>query len=213
MTLDITPLHHIYVNYDVTDDKNTAISFLNSLDELAAFDFEVSSPYDKNNRKEASNRLNSIEDYKIAYTTGLSYPSETVLTHLGVSNKENYGNVIILKDKDITKTVLDYLVETDIKQIWHNAVFDFRHIYYHTNKFPKNYEDTRLITKVKKNNINQFLGASSLKILMKKFYGDWEKERVDFEVENMYNESLLKYTAIDVCATYKLYQLLTNKGE
>lgn len=195
--------------YDYTDDVNIANQWLSELTETTAFDFEVASMYNKTNRKEAVKSLSSIDEYKIAYTTGLSYPSMTKLTHLGFSNKEDYGRVIILKDDEITKVVLDYLVNTDIKQIWHNATFDFRHILYYTNKLPKNYEDTRLIVKSKKNNVDQFLGSTSLKLLMKKYYGEWEKERVDFEIENMYDNTLIKYTAIDVCATYKLYKILS----
>lgn len=195
--------------YDYTDDVNIANQWLSELTETTAFDFEVASKYNKTNRKEAVKSLSSIDEYKIAYTTGLSYPSMTKLTHLGFSNKEDYGRVIILKNDEITKVVLDYLVNTDIKQIWHNATFDFRHILYYTNKLPKNYEDTRLIVKSKKNNVDQFLGSTSLKLLMKKYYGEWEKERVDFEIENMYDNTLIKYTAIDVCATYKLYKILS----
>lgn len=204
-------LNTVQVDYEWTDKPEIAKDWLESLTTTTAFDFEVASRFNKEQRKEAIHTLDSIDSYKQAYTTGLSYPENTILTHLGFSNSDNFGRVIVLDDDLTTEVVLDYLTSTNILQIWHNAVFDFRHIHFYTGKFPKNYEDTRLMVKSIKNNVNNFLGSTSLKLLMKKFYGEWEKERVDFEIENKYNEKLLEYTATDVCATYKLYNILLKQ--
>lgn len=215
MTLDMELNKYTIIKYYYTEGINSTITLLNSIDKPTAFDFETASKYNKAERTLAldnlTNNNDNIELYKQAYITGLSYPSETVLTHLGFSNNEQLGYVIILNNDKVKNTVLDFLVNTDILQIWHNAVFDFRHIYYHTNKFPKHYIDTRLFIKTKKNNVNHFLGTTSLKLLMRKHYGEWEKERTEFEIENIYDERLINYTATDVCATYKLYNMIINK--
>ena len=213
MSLDIQLNKITDVDYYYTEGINSTITLLNSINKPTAFDFETASKYSKSERTLALDSLNSSNDiklYKQAYITSLSYPSETVLTHLGFSNDEQLGYVIILNNDKVKDIILDFLVNTDILQIWHNAVFDFRHIYYYTNKFPKNYIDTRLFVKTKKNNVNHFLGTASLKPLMRKYYGEWEKERTEFAIENIYDERLIKYTAIDVCATHKLYNIITN---
>lgn len=210
----------IHPTYEYTDEINTTISWLNNLNsKYASFDFESASKYNtqeslilqkKIKNKEPLN--NTINDYKIAFTNGLSYPADTVLTHLGFSNNENHGKVIILLDNKVLDIVLNFLIETDITQIWHNCLFDFKYLKYYKNKLPKKYVDTKLISKNIYNNADNFLGSVSLKKLMKPYYGEWEKEKVEFLVENAYDNRMLQYTATDVCATYKLYELLL-KGE
>ena len=41
---------------------------------------------------------------------------------------------------------------------------------------------------------------------MANYYGDWAISKDNFTLEEMYNEDMLRYTAIDSCATYKLYK-------
>lgn len=216
MKLNAELTSYIKVNYEWTDKLDTVKEWLSSINEPTAFDFEVAGKFYEEERNEAKKKFrvndpNIIDiDYKIAYCDGLSNCYDTVLTHLGFSNKEDKGYVIILLDKNVRDYVLNYLVTTNVMQIWHNAVFDFKHITFYTNTFPKNYIDTVQIAKTKINNVDNFKGSVKLEVLTSKYYGKW-KSGINYTLENVYNKELLEYTAKDVCATYKLYKLLNYK--
>lgn len=217
MKLDSELTTYIKVNYEWTDKLNIVKEWLSNIKEPTAFDFETASKYYEEEREESlkkfkiNNNITNI-DYKKAYTSGLSNPNEAILTHIGFSNKDDKGYVIILLDKDIKNYVLNYLITTDILQIWHNSIFDFKHILFYTDRYPKNYEDTRQIAKNRINHVDNFKGSTKLEVLMSKYYGKW-KSGIEYTLENVYNKELIEYTAKDVCATYKLYNLMKYKGE
>lgn len=216
MNLELNLSNMIKVNYEWTDKLDTVKEWLSNITVPTAFDFETASKFYKLEREEALKKFktNSTDiankDYKLAYTTGLSNPYESILTHIGFSNKDDKGYVIILLDKEVRDYVLNYLVTSELLQIWHNAVFDLRRILFYTGKFPKNYEDTRQISKNRINDVNNFKSSTKLEVLMSRYYGKW-KSGIEYTLENAYNEELIEYTAKDVCATYKLYNLLNYK--
>jgi DNA polymerase I-like protein with 3'-5' exonuclease and polymerase domains len=134
--------------------------------------------------------------------------------------------VIVFKDKEVQDYVLNWLVTTDVKQVYHNALFDVSHILYHTKKMPKYIEDTQLLAKVYKNHVNPEKRKTGLKILAKDLYQDWAEDKSSFDLyvdssnyknENMryygssknisqYNLPLIYYSAVDSAATYAVYQ-------
>lgn len=168
----------IEVTYEYTSNAFIALKWLNELDGITAFDFEA---------------------------TGLGHPSKETLTHLSFANSESHGRVIVFENKKIEQVVLNWLTTTKIPQIWHNASYDFKFIWHRTGKFPLVYEDTAILAKTITNHVNVFKSKVGLKELMGHYYGDWAVSSELFSLDNLKNETLIKYAAIDACATYKLW--------
>ena len=141
----------ISVEHEVFSDVNAIKQYFETLPNTIAVDFEVAVKYSdecKSSLKEKIKNITSkkelISIQRIINTTALDHPSDCFITHCSIATCNNKAAVIIIKNNDILKVVLDFLVTTDIKQLWHNLCYDGKHIYYHTNKFPKNYEDTHI---------------------------------------------------------------------
>ena len=204
--------------WEYTDDINKAEQWLKLLPGTFAADFEAASKYTREQKerfKELAERpgidiLTKRELLKKAESTALHHPSLVKVTHISLGIREDQARVIILKDDAITDLVMNFLVNTDKRQIWHNAGYDLKLVHYHTGKFPKVYEDTHQLAKTILNNVNRFLGKTDLKHLMGGYYGDWAIAKDNFQIENMYDEQLLKYAAIDGAATIKLWNELQN---
>lgn len=204
----------IKVNYEWTDDYNTAYTWLQQLPELFAADFEVASKYTKRDKELFKYRLDhrklSDEEYRVnlqaLVSDGLSYPSLTEVTHLSVGWTDRDSKVIVCNNANIRNLVFRFLTETTSTQIWHNASFDFKHIFYNTGKLPKNYIDTQLLAKCILNDADSFKDRTGLKDLMAYAYGDWAISKENFTLEEMYDENMIRYAATDSPATYRLYQ-------
>ena len=56
------------------------------------------------------------------------------------------------------------------------------------------------------NDANGFKNNVGLKELMAYAYGDWAISKDNFTLEEMWDENIIRYTATDSPATYKLYQ-------
>lgn len=63
-----------------------------------------------------------------------------------------------------------------------------------------------LLAKCILNDANQFKNDVRLKSLMAYAYGAWAIAKDNFTLDEMYDENMIKYSATDACATYKLYQ-------
>lgn len=204
----------ITVEYEWTNDYNTAYTWLKQLPDLFAADFEVASKYTEKEKELFKYRLNhrklTDEEYRLnlqaLVSDGLSYPSLTVVTHLSVGWSDRDSKVIVCNNDRIRNLIFSFLTTTDKKQIWHNASFDFKHIYYHTGKIPKNYIDTQLLAKCILNDADSFKDKTGLKELMAYAYGDWGISKENFTLEEMYDVNMIRYAATDSPATYKLYQ-------
>ena len=198
------------VDYEYTNDSFTAIRWLNSLGPVAAFDFEAASKYsaeDKARELETSNdKLRKRILRQRISSTGLSHPSLSRLTHISFADSDTFARIVVLDKPLITRQVLRWLTTTDTLQIWHNASFDFKHIYYQTGKFPKNYEDTQQLAKSILNHVNVWQANTQLKFLMGHKYGAWAVSADKFVEDNLFDEKLIKYAGIDAAATYALWQ-------
>lgn len=210
MTLE----YPIKVNYEYTNNKFKALKWLNDLPELFAADFEVASKYTKEEKKRFAVQLDtyrlSNEERRILlqkYTSdGLSHPAFTVITHLSIAWSDRDSRVIVCDTDDMRRMVTNFLVNTENTQIWHNCIFDFKHINYLQHRLPKRYIDSRLLAKSILNDANQFRGDVGLKSLMAYAYGDWAISKENFTLEDMWNEDMIRYAATDSPATYRLYQ-------
>ncbi|MGD8306179.1 MAG: hypothetical protein PVF17_05965, partial [Ignavibacteria bacterium] len=138
------------------------------------------------------------------------HPSHTVLTHCSIAISDNEAYVFILDNKKITNRVLNFLINTPIRQVWHNASYDFRQIQYRTGKFPILYEDTQIYAKTILNHVETWKANTGLKELAGHKYGAWGISVDNFTKEQMYEEHVLKYAATDACATYWLYNSINN---
>ncbi len=204
----------IKVTYEYTDNIYKAEKWLDALPGIIACDFETASMFPKEKKKFLKNKLEtyrlSPEDYRSTsqqlMSQGLSHPSLTVITHFSFAWTKQDAKVIICSNSKVRKFVYSFLTSTDRLQIWHNCLFDFKHILYNTGKLPKNYEDTVLLSKCLLNNCNPILSQVGLKKLMKLDYGEWGIAKDEFELEEMWKESTIRYAATDATATFKLYQ-------
>lgn len=176
-------------------DFEAAIKY--SATDLASFQAIVDNPAStKRERVTAQSRLSA---------TALDHVSHTTLTHCSIAWSESEAFVFILDNPRITKRILNFLTTTTLPQVWHNASYDFRHIYYHTHKFPLNYEDSQLLAKSVLNHVNNDLSLVGLKELCGKWYGQWAISPDNFDISHMYDSDVLLYSATDSCATFKLY--------
>lgn len=212
-------LNPIVVNYEYTSNLYQAKQWLESLTSPFAADFEVASRFSKEEKELFKFRLENfnlpfeevvlLKQYLLS--DGLSHPSLTYITHLSVANSEDKAYVIVCPTDTIRAYITHFLITTEHMQIWHNACYDFKHLYYHTNKIPKNYTDTQLLSKNLINDADSFKGRTGLKELMGNHYGDWAISKDNFTLEEMWNESTIRYSAIDSTATYKLYTLIQEE--
>ena len=206
----------IDVEYKVYGSEYHIRDTLKNVDEsysVVGFDIEARSVYSKVERKKAESLIGkaSPQFYEVvANSSGLSHPSIQRTTHIVIGLSKSKSVVFVVDDR-LAQIVFEWAVTTKVKLIFHNAPFDVKTIYFHTGKFPKDMEDTALISKVLLNDADSYLAKVGLKVLMKNYYiGSWALE-VDYEVADLYDEKFIRYTAIDGCATIYLWKLLLDK--
>ena len=204
----------IKVNYEYTNNLYKAKQWLDNLPELFAADFEVASRFTLKEKELIKYRL---DNYKLTFeerrvllqqltSDGLSHPSLTVITHLSVGWSDRDSYVIVCDNPAIRNLVHQFLTTTPKQQLWHNAVFDFKHIFYHTGVLPNNYIDTQLLAKSILNDADSFKDRTGLKELMQYKYGTWTISKDDFVLEEMWSSDTILYSATDSCSTFALYQ-------
>lgn len=207
----------IKVQHEWTKDPEETSKWLNNIKGPVACDFEVAVKYSKDDMQKMKDKYELIKNddskfdeakslYSKIKATGLSHPYYCMITHFSFAESEDKGKVIVIDSKKTAQFVLRWLIETDVKQLWHNASFDFKHIEFHTGKFPKVYEDTQIASKCLMNHVEVYKANTGLKMLMGHHYGNWAVSADYFTIEEMYNEDLIKYAAIDACATFKLWK-------
>ena len=211
----------IKVNYTVHDTHvgDVLYNILSRYDPIAC-DFETATIYTqkakeiaKTRKKYLKNNWEAIRECDfIINANGLSNVHVVRPTHLSVAWSEKDAVVFILtKSYGSIHILCDLLVDTKVKQIWHNASYDFSFIYYFTHKYPPNFEDTKLLVKCLTSNVKTYKYPVGLKELEGNYYGKWAIAKEDFTQDNSYNNDLLKYSATDACATYHLYQRILEE--
>lgn len=213
----MTELETINVTYKSTRNAFTASQYLDEIRQHPTFaaDFEVSVKYTPEEtahfmaRLEDDNvpKLEQIQLQSKLDATALGHPSHCRITHCSISVNDHESYVFIFDNTSITKLVLQFLITTPQKQVWHNASYDFRHLQYHTGQFPIDYEDSQILAKTLVNHVETYKAGTSLKDLMSHAYGGkWSLSSDSFDISNMYEPWFLHYCAIDSASTYKLYQ-------
>lgn len=216
----------VNVKYTFTDDIETAKNWIEFLKtkEVLACDFEAAIRYTKEDIEELEKIANKEVTNAIEYisarqaqgylkATALDHPTHVQITHFSVAWTESDSYVFIIANDEIRDLVLDFLVTTEIKQIWHNASFDFKLVYYVTGKMPKHFEDTEIYSKCIFNHTETEKCKTGLKALAGAVYGDWAVAEETFCISNMYNENFLHYAAVDSCATMFVYNRLVESFE
>lgn len=172
-------LDKLPINYAYTSSNWKAKHFLDNFEyEIAACDFE---------------------------STGLGYVGIEELTHFSIAWSPTDAFTIIIDNPIMERIVLKWIIETNTKQIWHNAQFDFKYIEDRTGIFPKDYEDTAQLAKSLLNHVDVYKAKVGLKELMGWKYGDWAISADHFGKELMYTDKVNKYASIDAMATYHLW--------
>jgi hypothetical protein len=210
----------IKVSYKSTNSAYKANQFLQEIaqHDLFAADFEAAVRYTKSELESFRKALedDSLSKRQRAYyesrlsATALGHPFHVTLTHCSIAINDHEGYVFILDNPKITARILQFLITTPIKQLWHNASFDFKHIFYRTGKMPLNYEDTQIYAKTILNHVEVHKAGTGLKQLAGKWYGAWGISEDLFTLDQMYDEKMLLYAATDACATFKLYNSIND---
>ena len=185
-----------------------------------SFDLETRSIYTKTQRELASEYLTKLDlnieeenEYtRIAKSNGLSHPSIIRTTHI-ILGLDVYKSVIfIVNDERIERLVFNWLVNTNLKILIHNASFDLKIVHHRTGKFPKDFEDTQQLAKSLVNDCNNYHSRTGLKLLVGNYYPPkWSlKEETDYEVRDLKNKDFLLYCAIDGASTKLLWNMLNK---
>ena len=215
-------MDYIKVTYKSTSNAYIANQYLAEIAQHLTFsaDFEVAVKYTPEMLAAFQEELNSnpsrrrqIELNSMLNATALDHASHCTITHCSIAINDHEGYVFILDNPKITKRVLQFLVTTTIKQVWHNASYDFRHLYYHTGKMPLNYEDTQLLAKTILNHVEVHKAQTGLKQLAGHRYGAWGLSEDNFTLEHMYDERMLQYAATDACSCYWLWNSINSHLE
>lgn len=208
----------IDVKYKSTNCPIKADSWLNSLPDLFAADFETAVRYSAAQIEEAKvlmidkqlPRLEQVQYQTIAKASALGHPSHCTITHCSIAASENEGLVFIIDNQGIADAVLNFLIETEKTQVWHNYSYDGRFLRYYQRADAKNVEDTQVLAKTLINHVNILKARTSLKELAGAWYGDWGISSDNFTIEQQYDPKVLRYAATDACATYKLWRYLND---
>lgn len=207
----------IKVTYQSTSNVLTANNWLHKLPSTVACDFETAIKYTPEQLAQweatLQENLPKLERKRIEAllsATALDHPSHTVLTHLQLAWSPSEAYVFILDNKKITDLILQFLITTSRRQIWHNAIYDFKQIYYRTGSFPQVYEDTQLLSKCILNHVETHKARTGLKELAGQWYGSWAISPDSFTVDQMYDPKVLLYAATDACATYRLWTSIND---
>ena len=200
-----------------TDDPTQALQWLEAMGPLVACDFEASSIYTLEEHQEAKEALKEaelnpdanhdkiIKLRKIVNNSGLSHPSQVIITHLSVSDSETSAKVIILGSDETEQAIMNWLTTTKRKQIWHNASFDLKLIFHRTGKFPPDFEDSQQLAKALINHVEVYKAKTSLKELMGHRFGNWAISADNFHFSQAYEPHVVTYSGIDAIATLCLW--------
>ena len=153
-------------------------------------------------------------------TNDLTLPQFNDLTMVTIGWNLLKSTVIVFHDPVVKQYVLNWLVTTELTQVYHNSLFDLRHLHYHTGKLPKSIEDSQLLAAVYNNHVDSSKRISGLKALSGPLYKDWASDKSSFDLydtelnesvtnlnyvgsgdPSIYNLALIKYCGWDALAT------------
>ena len=209
----------IAISYKSTSSAYEANQFIREISQysLIACDFEVAVKYSqadldsyRSELETCTNKRRWQQLHSRLNATALDHPSHCTLTHCSIAISESESYVFILDNPRITNRVVNFLVSTDIKQIWHNASFDFKHLYFQTGKMPIDYEDTQIFAKTILNHVESHQANTGLKQLAGARYGAWGISEDNFTVDSYYDPTMLLYAGTDACATYWLWNSINR---
>jgi len=202
----------IDITYKVYSTEQEVMDLFSNVPSLIACDFEAANKFTEEQKERMKSRLaKAPTQYKKTLeqrikATGLSHPSLVHITHFQFSSNDHEAHVVVCTNDRIRRLVYDFLVTTEVEQVWHNAGFDFKHIYHNTGKFPKHYQDTQLLARTLLNDADEMKSRTGLKGLMGyAFNPKWKELADDFNNTDPFDPDFLEYCGIDSCATFKLW--------
>ena len=211
-------MDQLTVTYDTISTIPAAQALFDSLPDTIALDFEVATRYTPAERASMQATLDNdppkrerIAIEQALRATALDHPYHCTVTHMSLAFSTTHGYTFIFDTPELLDYVMSFLVTTPIRQVWHNASYDFRLIYFHTRKFPRNYEDTQILSKTLINHCNTFQARTGLKELAGHMYGAWGISSDNFDLANLHDPHVHLYAAIDACATFFLWTNLQSR--
>jgi len=208
----------IKVEYKHTTDAAQAKLWIEEVPDLFSADFEVAVRYSESVIEEASrlaednnlSKKDRISYRAIVKASALGHPYHCTITHCSIGISEKEAIVFVIDNQEIADVVLGFLVETEKVQIWHNYSYDGRFLMYYTDNNAKNIEDTQILAKTLVNHVEVMKAQVSLKVLAGSWYGNWGISADNFTLAQQHDEKVIKYAAIDACATFKLWKYLND---
>jgi len=213
-------IDYINVSYKVYTTYYGIAKKLNTLTKIPilSLDLELQSIYSISEREEAKLLLkNNIQNLTrddmllckvVARASGLSHPSITKITHIIFGLSESESIIFIINDNKSRDLVLNWVINFKGKLLIHNTGFDLKIIHYHTNNFPKDFEDTQLLAKCLINHCDNWKANTGLKELMSSYYDPKWLMIESYDIQNYKDKAFLRYSAIDGAATFKLWEQL-----
>lgn len=191
---------------------------MDDLPDVIACDFEAAVRYTKEEQAAAKElslsaelpKIERIKQHAIAKASALGHPYHCTTTHCSIAWSDRDAFVFIIDAQPIADVVLQFLVTTKRKQLWHNYGYDGRLIRYYADGDAFDVEDTQILAKTLINHVEVFKAKTGLKELAGAWYGDWGISSDSFNVSQQYEEYVLEYAAIDACAVWKLFQYLNT---
>lgn len=208
----------INVNFEYTSDAKIAKKWLKSLPSLFAADFEAAIWYTDEQVNEAKvnmldmnlSKKERIANQVIANASALGHPYHCTITHCSIAYSDRDAYVFVIDNQEIADEVLNFLGDTESTQIWHNYCYDGRLLCYYGKGNSKNIEDTQILAKTLLNHVDIYKAKTNLKHLMGGYYGNWAISADNFTLAQQHELFVIKYAAIDACATYKLWEILNE---
>lgn len=155
----------------------------------------------------------------------LTLPHFNKLSMISIGWNLLKSTVIVFANEEIQTYILNWLVTTKLKQVWHNSLFDLKFVKYYTKSLPNNIEDSQLLAAVYNNNVDEHKRKSGLKQLAGVLYRDWANDKSSFDLfdtstneritnlhyvgegdPSIYNLGLIKYAGIDSMATKYVWE-------
>ncbi len=208
------------VNFQFTSNLLTADSWLRELDThpILALDFETAVRYTPADYASFQSTIDSPLSTHLEKraaqaklrATALDHPTHLTITHLSVAWSPSDAYVFVITSTKLLNRILTWLTTSTTTQVWHNFSYDGRIIHYLTGKFPHHVEDTQLLAKTILNHVEVFKAKTSLKELAAHRYGDWAISSDNFSLAQMHEPHVIRYAAIDSCATFWLWTSINS---
>ena len=182
---------------------------------IMSLDFEAQSIYTLDERAEAKELVKKHQDELssadlrlskvVARASGLSHPSITKMTHCIFGLSEDESIIFVITDPKVEELLMDFIVNFEGKLVLHNATFDLKLVHHRTGRFPRDFDDTQLLSRCLINHTQDWQCKTGLKHIMGEYYDPRWTLIESYDIQDFKDKDFLRYCSIDGSATIKLW--------